>query len=336
MFSAFVLVLAAALAGCEGAPERVVLRGATMGTTWSVAYGGDAGLAAEAARSLIEEELVVINDVLSTYLPDSEISRLNATAGDTDVLLSERFADVLDSALAWSQATGGAYDVTVGPLVELWGFGAAEFTGAVPGPDAIETARSLVGAQRLIWDANTRRLQRPAGIRIDLSSIAKGYAVDRLSALLAEQGIGSSLVEIGGELRARGERPEGGAWRLAVESPDPAESRFIDALSVVDASVATSGDYRNYFEVEGRRYSHLVDPRTGFPVDHELVSVTVVHKECMVADALATALIVMGLDDALALAEERDLAAHFVTRDGDGLAVHYTEAFRPYRLQEAR
>ncbi|MEM1191112.1 MAG: FAD:protein FMN transferase [Pseudomonadota bacterium] len=329
------VVLVAPLGGCERSPERVVLRGATMGTTWSVTYGGDAGLSPDAARSLIEEELVVLNDVLSTYLPDSEISRLNAMAGDADVQLSERFADVLDDALAWSQATGGAYDVTVGPLVELWGFGAAEFTGVVPQTDAIEAARSLVGAQRLIWDRNTRRLQRPAGIRIDLSSIAKGYAVDRLSGLLAEQGVSSSLVEIGGELRARGERPEGGAWRLAVESPDPGESRFIDALSVVNASVATSGDYRNFFEVEGRRYSHLVDPRTGFPVNHELVSVTVVHEKCMVADALATALIVMGLDGALALAEERDLAAHFVTRDDEGLAVHYTDAFRLYRLQDS-
>ena len=329
------LLFTAVLAGCEQAPERIVLRGATMGTTWSVAYGGGEGLEAETARELIEEELVVINDVLSTYLPDSEISRLNTTAGDADVQLSERFAEVLDSALAWSRATDGAYDVTVGPLVELWGFGAADFTGEVPSPDAIETARSSVGADRLVWDANTRRLQRPAGIRIDLSSIAKGYAVDRLSELLAGQGVTSSLVEIGGELRARGERPEGGAWRLAVESPDPSESRFIDALSVINASVATSGDYRNYFEVDGRRYSHLVDPRTGFPVTHELVSVTVVHDQCMVADALATALIVMGLEDALALAEERGMAAHFVTRDGDGLAVHYTEAFKPYRLQDS-
>lgn len=332
----FVTLFAAALlAGCGDGPERERLAGATMGTTWSVVYGNGSGADANHLRGLIEDELADINDALSTYLPDAEISRLNARDGAVEQRLSPRFAEVLTAALEIGAMTGGAYDITVGPLVELWGFGAREFAGGVPDPDNIAQVARRVGAHRISWDAESRILRRPAGMRIDLSSIAKGYAVDRISALLVEQGLSNSLVEIGGELRARGSRPEGGPWRLAIESPDPEGQRFIEALVVSDAAVATSGDYRNFFEVDGRRYSHLVDPRTGYPVEHELVSVTVIHENCMEADALATALIVLGLEPALAMAESNNLAAHFVSRSSDGLEVHYTPAFNQYRRQVA-
>ena len=294
-----------------------------MGTTWSIVYRDTGAIGSEALSELVEAELEAINDALSTYRPGAEISRLNDTDGLVEVVLSERFATVLDAALAIGRRTGGAYDVTVGPLVDLWGFGAREFTGAVPAAPAIAEARAAVGQDRLGWNAASRVLGRPAGMRIDLSSIAKGYAVDRVSDLVAAHGVVDSLVEIGGELRARGERPEGGPWRLAVESPAPELARFVEALSLSgDVSVATSGDYRNYFEVDGRRYSHLVDPRTGYPVDHELVSVTVVASTCMRADGLATALIGLGLEDGLALARAEGIAAHFVSRDGADLAVH--------------
>lgn len=331
------LALLCLLASCGDRSERVVLRGATMGTTWSLVYRDTGQVGREALRELIETELVAINAVLSTYLPASEISLLNGTEGLVEVVLSEHFATVLDAALAIGQRTGGAYDVTVGPLVDLWGFGAGEYRGEVPAAASIDAARAAVGQDRLSWDVASRRLVRPAGMRIDLSSIAKGYAVDRLSDLVAERGIDDALVEIGGELRARGERPEGGPWRLAVESPAPELARFVEALSLSDdVAVATSGDYRNYFEVDGRRYSHLVDPRTGYPVDHELVSVTVVAASCMEADGLATALIVLGLEEGLALARADGIAAHFVTRDGDDLAVHYTQQFDAHRQASMR
>jgi thiamine biosynthesis lipoprotein len=317
-----VATIGALLLACGDAPERVTLRGATMGTTWSVIYGAPAPESARALQDEIEKELRAINAALSTYIPDSEISRLNDRPGTVSVELSPRFAAVLDAALAVSAMTGGAYDVTVGPLVELWGFGVSSFAGQLPAEDAIDEARGRVGTARLDWDAANRRLQRPAGMRIDLSSIAKGYAVDRISDLLAERGLENTLVEIGGELRARGERPEGGPWRLAVESPDPAERRFVDALSVSDVAVATSGDYRNFFEVDGRRYSHLVDPRTGYPVAHDLVSVTVVDAQCMLADALATALIVLGLEEARVLAE-REGSRRILYR-GQTRALRYT------------
>jgi len=333
------ILLLALLSSCDSGPQRVVLQGATMGTSWSVIYAAGRADAQGAAKSnspaelqlLIERELEAINQSLSTYIPDSEISVLNAATADSPVHLSTRFATVLDAALAVGRLTDGAYDVTVGPLVELWGFGAETRAPGPPDDLAINSAMNFVGAHRLSWDASSSTLRRPVGMRVDLSSIAKGYAVDQLSEALAARGIVDSLVEIGGELRASGHRPEGGPWRLAVESPDPAQARFIEALSVSNAAVATSGDYRNFFEYDGRRYSHLVDPRTGYPVAHELVSVTVIDPSCMTADALATALLVLGLEGARDLAEELGLAAHFVARGQDALEVHYTPAFESYR-----
>ncbi|MFT4769424.1 MAG: thiamine biosynthesis lipoprotein [Glaciecola sp.] len=334
-----VFIAGVSLSSCDSGPQRVVLSGGTMGTTWSVIYAAaDSSQVTDFdpvspadLQLLIERELEAINQSLSTYIPDSEISRVNAIATAAPVILSERFATVLDAALTVGELTEGAYDVTVGPLVELWGFGAGARTTSPPEASEIRAAMDLVGADRLSWDPRTSTLSRPKGVRIDLSSIAKGYAVDQLSQVLAAHGIVSSLVEIGGELRASGERPEGGPWRLAVESPDPSQARFIEALSVTDAAVATSGDYRNFFEHEGRRYSHLVDPRTGHPVAHELVSVTVIDPHCMTADALATALLVMGLDAARDLAEKQGLAAHFVARGEEALELHYTPAFEAYR-----
>jgi thiamine biosynthesis lipoprotein len=334
-FTALLAACGLVLLACSEAPQRLTLRGATMGTTWSVVVGLPAPEPAQALQEQIESELLAINAALSTYIPDSEISLLNDRKGEIDQELSPRFAAVLDAALEIGKRTGGAYDVTVGPLVELWGFGASSFDGALPTEDAIAAARAAVGATGLGWNRETRRLQRPENVRIDLSSIAKGYAVDRISEMLAERGFSNTLVEIGGELRAQGERPEGGPWRLAVESPDPRQRRFVDALNVQNAAVATSGDYRNFFELDGKRYSHLVDPRTGYPVTHDLVSVTVIDKQCMTADALATALIVLGYDEARALAEREGLAAHFVSQTDSGLEVHYTPAFEMYRQKAA-
>lgn len=338
------------LCACAEEPARVVLRGATMGTTWSVIYAPPPESAKQTKQTkqieltgqysgkrelqlLIESELSAINDALSTYIPESEISRLNAAQATVSQRLSARFAEVLDAALSLGALTGGAYDVTVGPLVELWGFGATTSDRQLPTGEEIALALENVGASRLSWNPDTALLIRPDGMRIDLSSIAKGYAVDRLTSVLQSHGVENALVEIGGELRAMGERPEGGLWRLAIESPDPEEGRFIEALNLTDTAVATSGDYRNYFELDGRRYSHLVDARTGYPVEHELVSVTVVDKQCMRADALATALIILGLDEALALAQEMGLAAMFVSRAAAGLDVHYTARFEVYIRQ---
>jgi thiamine biosynthesis lipoprotein len=318
------------LSGCSREGERRELSGGTMGTGWSVVYAHVPGLDQDELQAAIEDDLAAINAAMSTYIADSEISRINRSDGAEPVQLSAPLATVLDAALAVSDATSGAYDVTVGPLVELWGFGAGDAVDAVPPADAVAEAASRVGYRRLALDRQSNTLRRPAGLEIDLSSIAKGYAVDRVLALLREHGVVSALVEIGGELRTLGERPGGGSWRLAVESPAQRGPRVLQALSVRDVAVATSGDYRNYFEVDGIRYSHIVDPRSGYPVTHELVSVTVIDDSCMLADAWATALIVLGREAALSLAEARGLAVYLVTRDGDEIAVEYTDEFAQY------
>lgn len=338
------LLIGLVVSGCDRSGQRRELAGTTMGTTWSVVYADPGTVSPDALQTLIEAELEQLNDSLSTYLADSEISRLNArwrasaeSAADEPtpqpaaaVPVSEEFATVLDAALGVAKSSDGAYDVTVGPLIELWGFGASGSRSSPPSAAEIAEARSRVGWQRLGWDPSQRLLAKPSDVYLDFSSLAKGYAVDRVFERLREAGVERLLVEIGGELRAGGERPGGGPWRLAVESPQPAGQRFVETLALTAAAVATSGDYRNYFEADGQRFSHLVDPRTGYPVAHDLVSVTVVSDTCLYADAWATALIVLGREAAMRVAREQGLAVLLVAREGDQLALDYTPEFTSY------
>lgn len=329
----FVLLLAPALllAGCarESGPEVLRLQGGTMGTTWHVtahpapAAGADIG-------ERIEAELDAINQSMSTYLADSEISRFNALPPGQSMVVSEPFAEVLEAALEIGALSDGAYDVTVGPLVDLWGFGARDAPEATPDEAAIAQALALTGQQRLGWDAQERRLSKPLALRLDFSSIAKGYAVDRLARLLEQRGVSDYLVEIGGEVRVAGSSPRGDAWRIAIERPDLGARAVAEGLALTAASVATSGDYRNFLMLDGQRYAHIIDPRSGRPVTHELVSVTVVHPQCMVADGLATALTVLGPEQALALAEREGLAVYLISRAGEALETHFSSTFARY------
>jgi thiamine biosynthesis lipoprotein len=183
----------------------------------------------------------------------------------------------------------------------------------------------------IVWDSATRMLgKRAAGVEIELSSIAKGYAVDLAADVLDELGIGNFLLEVGGEMQARGLSPRGDQWRVAIERPEVARSGVARTIALSNTGIATSGDYRNYFEVEGVRYSHLIDPRTGYPIRHDLVSVTVIHPSTGIADAWATALAVMGFESAMALAEARDLPIYVIRRTGDTLAPSWSTAFNQY------
>jgi thiamine biosynthesis lipoprotein len=228
------------------------------------------------------------------------------------------FAYVLTAALALGEATGGAYDVSVSALSDLWGFGPDGPT-RLPTQGDIDLALSQVGVSHLEWQPETRSLaKRVPNLKLDFSSLAKGYAVDLAADALDELGLEHYMLEVGGEVRVRGQSPRGGDWRIAVERPDPtARGSVQTALSVSDTGIATSGDYRNFFESEGRRYSHLIDPKSGYPIQHDVVSVTVVHGSAMMADAWATALIVLGSEEAMALAEERRLAVYLLKRSDD-------------------
>ncbi|MEQ8516095.1 MAG: FAD:protein FMN transferase, partial [Chromatocurvus sp.] len=259
---------------------------------------------------------------------DSEISRVNRSGVGESMALSPAFAEVLQAALDVGARSAGAYDITVGPLVDLWGFGAgSDADWVLPSPDKVEHALTRVGQSALKWDARRGTLVRRRAVTLDFSSIAKGYGVDRVAGVLEAQGLVDYLVEVGGEMRVSGVSPRGDAWRVAVEKPVAGQTGVAEALEVTDIAVATSGDYRNFVEVDGKRYSHTLDPRTGYPVTHNLVSVTVLHERCMMADAWATALSVVGLDEALRLAAENDLAVYLITRDGDALQSQGSPAF---------
>ena len=286
------------------------------------------GLDQQEVGNSIQAELDQVNQLMSTYLPDSDVSRFNASS-DTDwIKVTADTAKVIERALEISKKTGGAFDITVGPLVDLWHFG-PDKDGAknLPSQQAIGNAQKLVGYEQL-----TVRLDPPAlkkaigGIRIDLSAIAKGYAVDRVATHLDSLQIENYFVTVGGEVRTRGTKSDGSLWEIGIERPDP--NKFGTWDSMVPQStgaLASSGDYRNFFVVDGVTYSHTIDPETGKPVTHNLASASVLADDCMTADAYATAALVLGKDKAAALLDELDMQYHLITRDGTKLSQYSSE-----------
>lgn len=326
------LLLALLLAGCERQQGPVQLSGATMGTSWQVTYLPPAGATVDSSlvQQRLELQLEAVNDSMSTWRADSEISRVNRSPAGQWFGLSAGFTAVMQTALMIGAASGGAYDVTVSPLVDLWGFGPGAPRGDLPSPAEIESRLERVGQQYLELDVAAARLRKQRDVALDLSSIAKGYAVDLLAQELHSQQIDNFLVEVGGEIRVAGHSPRGDAWRVAIERPEGGARSPALALAVTDKAVATSGDYRNFFEVNGQRYSHSIDPRTGSPVTHDLVSVTVIADDCASADGWATALEVLGEEAALALAEEQGLAVYLMRRTSNGIVSSHSSAFAPW------
>ncbi len=266
---------------------------------------------------------------MSTYRNDSELSRYNHNPSTDWVAVSPELAVVLEEAQTISRLSDGAFDVTVGPLLRLWGFGPhAQDPPRVPSPNEIEQAKNTIGYRRL----KVRRV--PPAIKkthpkvsVDLSAIAPGYAVDLIAALLEDHGVHDYLVDIGGEERVKGRSPRGARWRIAIARPLEGEGGILRTLELESGAVATSGDYRNYFERDGQRYSHLLDPRAGRPIKHRLASVTVIAETAMRADALATALMVLGPEQGMELAEEAGLAALFIVRGPGGYIEQLTHGF---------
>ena len=301
--------------------DGIRLSGQTMGTNYTVKIPKiPAGLDREELHARVEEILQRINGRMSTYKEDSELSFFNTNHTTDWMDVSGETALVVQESLRISRLTGGAFDITVGPLVSLWGFGPAPREDRPPGEDAVRDAMAAVGYHHLhIRDSPPALRKDHPAIQIDLSAIAKGYAVDRIAEYLHSVEVSSYLVEIGGELRAKGEKAEGVPWKVAVERPLAQGRSVLRTLSLHDSAMATSGDYRNFFEKDGQRFSHTINPRTGKPVTHDLASVTVVSASCMEADAWATGLMVLGPDDGYELAAREKLAALFVTRSPNGL-----------------
>jgi len=300
-----------------------------MGTTWSVKIADlPEATTPDTVREHVEALLARINATMSTYDEGSELSRFNRSRETGWVPISPELHAVLAEALAVSRLTDGAFDVTVGPLVNLWGFGPGGGAGPVPAEEDLARARVRVGYRRLELRAAPAAVRKLRGdVYVDLSAIAKGYAVDRVAETLEALGARRYLVDIGGELRGRGERPGGGPWTVAVEQPSPGGRTAAHVLELRDRAIATSGDYRNFFEHEGTRYSHAIDPATGWPVRHALGSVSVLHRSAMRADALATALLVMGPDAGARLARRETLAVLFLVRVGDTFEPRPTAGF---------
>lgn len=328
----FALALPALLAsGCSSEQNLVRLSGSTMGTTWHVSYlpGGE-DVPVDILQRDIEAILAAVNQSMSTYMPDSEISSLNAAPLGQWQTVSEEFYLVLTTAMSIGEHSQGAYDVTIAPLVDRWGFGPTFSTRELPTEKQVKTLLAQVGQGKLKLDASSSALKKLDEVALDFSSLAKGYAVDRVADWLGSKNIDNYLVELGGEMRLSGHSHRGDDWRIAIEQPQSGNRDVAQALSLTDVAVATSGDYRNFFERDGKRYSHSIDPRTGYPVEHDLVSVTVVHKRAMLADGWATALTVLGSTQALKLAQEHGLAVYFIRRADDEYLSSHTEAFEPY------
>ena len=318
------LSLATSLGACAEAERDVWhIDGDTMGTAYHVTIVAPAG-ADESLRAVlaqrVEQRLWAIEQAMSSYLEDSELSRFNHAAVGQWFPVSSATVAVVALAQEIAAISGGAFDITVGGLVELWGFGATPTASPWQPPSAarLRDARDAVGHEQLEWRKTPPALRKRSLLQVDLAAIAKGYAVDQVADYLRGRGLTRHLVEVGGELRAQGRNPKGGAWRLGIERPDAAPGTVQRTLHIEDAAVATSGDYRNFHRWQGQRYSHSMDPRLGRPVRHALASVTVVAQRAARADAWATALHVLGPELGRQLAEQHGLAAFFIIRTAAG------------------
>lgn len=329
LFAFFVLVTLAACAKPEA--EKVLLEGKTMGTTYHVTYVAQPGMPdQQQVQAQIDQVLKDVNQVASTYINDSELSLFNHSDSTEPREASQMLRLLFAEGIRLAQLTDGYLDISVGPLVNLWGFGPTHRPEKVPDDAAIALARTQTGVQYLQLEGSTVRKTKPE-LYVDLSTIAKGYGVDLVAEVLEQQGINNFLAEIGGEIRIKGVSLEGKDWTVGLEKP-VAEGRVLQRLiRPKDNAVATSGDYRIFFEENNQRYSHLIDPKTGKPITHLMLSSTVIHPSCMTADGMATAFMVMGVEKAMELANQQQIAALFIVKNQQGeFEELYSHAFEAY------
>jgi len=293
-------------------------KGHTMGSTWSARVVGPSDLDVFAVRTGIEARLEELDRQLSDYRDTSELFQLNRAPVNEWRNLPEHLGVVIHFGRQLHDNSHGAFDLTVKPLVNLWGFGAAEPRNTLPSDAEIAAARARLGNDRLEISEDGKQVRKLADVTIDVDAIAPGYALDVVAQWLDAQGLPDHLVEIGGELRADGRRPDGSAWRVGVERPVAEHGRIEHVVEVADCSVATSGDYRAFVEIAGQRYSHTIDPASGRPIHHDLASVTVVASTGLEADGYATTLMVLGPEDGMAWADARGLAVYMLVRGVNG------------------
>jgi thiamine biosynthesis lipoprotein len=299
----FFVCFAILAAGCAGKKE-VFISGKTMGTTYHITVISGYFKDADSLKEKIENRLKEINRSMSTYMADSEISRFNAVNSTEEIFhISDDFLQVMSVAKRLYGITHGAWDGTVKPLVNLWGFGRSERKDSVPKEEEIRAVLADIGFDSIELSQDGYLKKKNPAISLDLGSIAKGYGVDQIAKLIEKNGFEDFLVEIGGEVYGSGFRKDGKPWRVGINTPrkDAAFNAVYKALDIHNSALATSGDYRNFFEADGKRYSHILDPTTGYPVSNRVVSASVIADTCTFADGLATALMVMGHEKGLEL-----------------------------------
>lgn len=304
-----------------------------MGTTWHVTVlEHQRPSQRKLLQADIEQLLIGVNASMSTWLPDSELSQFNQSVSTEWFAVSPDLVTVVESAAAVSELSNGAFDVTVGPLISLWGFGKAQrndLAHVIPTQSEIDNARARVGYQKLSFRAKPPAIRKShADLYVNLSAIAKGFGVDKIGEYLESQGIQHYMAEIGGEVRTRGQSPRGDAWRIAIEKPIALGRAIQQGVKLENAGLATSGDYRNFFTHDGQRYSHTLDPQTGYPVKHSLASVSVLADTTMLADAYATMLMAMGEVRGRDFADQQGIAAYFMWRTDDGFEHYATNGFK--------
>lgn len=301
--------------------------GAVMGTDYHVTWVNTQALDEQVVAAGIYAVLNQVDEAMSTYQDDSDLMRLNRGPIHTSLPVSDELMYLLELSRQICSASSGAFDITVGALVNLWGFGPDTKPDAIPAEEQIAILKTLTGQHLIHLDINSKTVRKDSPVMLDLSAIAKGYAADKVAAYLESQGVLSYMVEVGGEIRLRGPKANGEPWRVAIESPKGLREVY-GVLSLNEAAMATSGDYRNYFEKDGRRYSHTIDPRTGYPVTNTLASVSVIAENAALADGWATAMMVLGPEEGSKVAEQLQLAVYFITKTPDGFADWASTAFK--------
>ncbi|MFZ3153761.1 FAD:protein FMN transferase [Pseudomonas sp.] len=297
-----------------------------MGSTYTVKYvRSKESPSLELLKRETDAILAEVDQQMSTYRDDSAIEQFNQAPAGTCQAMPDGVLELVDAGRLLHEQSQGAFDLTLEPLLNLWGFGPKARAEKVPTAEQLAAARAQVGMQHLRRDG--QQLCKAVDVQVDFNSIAAGYAVDKIVQRFTELGVTRYMVEVTGELKAAGKKPDGQPWRIGLEAPQDGQRVAQRVLAVDGYGISTSGDYRNYFEEEGRRYSHTLDPLTGAPITHTLAAVTVVDKSTLRADGLSTVLMVMGTERGLAFAERMGIAAFFVTREGDAFVTQTTQAF---------
>lgn len=341
LFSTLLILLL--LTGCDNttgsAPQTLVLDGKTMGTFWRVSLAGVTTEQATELREKIQAQLDADDLLMSSFKNDSSLMQFNHFHSTAPWSVNEAMSDIITTSLRIGAKTAGAMDITIAPLVNLWGFGSDQQPVTIPSQQQIDQAKAITGLShlRIINQADKQWLQKDiADLTLDLSTVGEGYAADHLAQLMQQQGISRYLVSVGGALVSRGLNSQGQPWRVAIQKPTDKENAIQAIVDINGHGISTSGSYRNYYELDGKRLSHVIDPASGRPIQHNLVSVTVIAPTALEADGWDTGLMVLGLEKAKQVVQQHQLAVYMISKEKNGFSVWMSPQFKTFLQGEAR